>query len=718
MARQPDLISSPVACDNRRMHEARVGLALLTWAALGLACATPPASGPKSGEGADGVVIVGAGRGSERAPCQRPDEASIRPERKRALEAFSAGRLREAVTAFEAASRAHPEDLASQALLLASRERQATAASKTGPAFDNLPRMRLFPPRDGYKLVRAIDGVGTSQTTKLTRVSETPNLITDDDVWFKKHDVSEAELSRMRVRSEALPDAAPRTLLGARAQSMFSYPDHTIISYGPTLALLWPPNSVELFDVTGFAEITDARVVNQVLLLSTWRNGYSKDAGGKTGYIAAYSVRDGALLWQSEPLVTSMGGFVVTGEHIVSGYGFTAEPDFAYLLALANGKTLQKEALRSGPSMIVQRGDRILFRNYDTDAEFRLAPAPAAAPATGLPQQRDAGASKDERARLCQMERALLAIDRRSEVDLAKAIQELRREQADKEVVGALEGVHRFIQQQKGASPAIDLWSRPPVKLATPPWLPERRRAVGSPVTARPRLREISSASASAVRNMSPPGGAPFVPGRPSFLAPVLKGKLPAGARGDIPSSYGLEDLHAIIPDREDRLILVYGGRYLAVIRGNTTEALLDFESFLHPPKVDPQWAKFAVSDVTYALVREGVLFVANGGGSYAKEMGGKKGFVSALDLKTGELLWRSDPLVHGSGPFVIWRDFLVTGYGFTAEPDFVFMLRRDTGEVATKATIKSAPDDLQLSGDRLHVEAYEHVHDFELTAP
>jgi len=181
--------------------------------------------------------------------------------------------------------------------------------------------------------------------------------------------------------------------------------------------------------------------------------------------------------------------------------------------------------------------------------------------------------------------------------------------------------------------------------------------------------------------------------------------------------SYGLEDLYAIIPDQEDRLILVYGGRYLAVVRGNTTEALFDFESYLHPPKVDPQWAQFAVSDVTYALVREGVLFVANGGGSYAKEMGGKKGFVSALDLKTGELLWRSSPLVHGGGPFVFWRDFLITSYGFTAEPDYVYMLKRDTGEVATKASIKSAPDDMTLNGDRLHIEAYEHVHDFDVSA-
>jgi hypothetical protein len=367
--------------------------------------------------------------------------------------------------------------------------------------------------------------------------------------------------------------------------------------------------------------------------------------------------------------------------------------------------------------MIVQRGDRVLLRNYDTDAEFRLTPAPSSAPRAGLPQRSDGGASKDELARLCQVERAVVAIDQRSAADLEAAIKELRREQTDREIVASLEGVLRFLQQQKGASPAIDLWRRPPQRLAAPPWQAERRRAVGAPVTLRPQLREVASSAASPARNMTPLGGAPFVPGRPSFLAPVLKGKLPVGARSDIPSAYGFEDLHAIIPDQDDRLILIYGGRYLAVVRGSTTEALFDFESYRHPPKVDAQMAQFAVGDVTYALVREGVLFVANGGGSYAKDMGGKKAFVSALDLGTGELLWRSNPLVQGGGPFVIWRDFLITGYGFTAEPDFAFMLRRDTGEVATKAALKSAPDDIVLNGDRVRIEAYEHIHDFEVSA-
>ena len=64
-------------------------------------------------------------------------------------------------------------------------------------------------------------------------------------------------------------------------------------------------------------------------------------------------------------------------------------------------------------------------------------------------------------------------------------------------------------------------------------------------------------------------------------------------------------------------------------------------------------------------------LYVCNGGGSYAREVSGKKGFVTAIDLATGVLRWRSDPLVCNAATFAIAGDYLITGYGFTDESDF-----------------------------------------------
>src|SRR5439155_26840626 len=117
------------------------------------------------------------------------------------------------------------------------------------------------------------------------------------------------------------------------------------------------------------------------------------------------------------------------------------------------------------------------------------------------------------------------------------------------------------------------------------------------------------------------------------------------------------------------------------VVLGGAAFRIFDLEALRQPPKTNPQQELFAAQNVTSAAVSSGVLYVANGGGSYAREVFGKKGFLSAIDLASGKLLWRSQPLVANSA-FVLWGDFILTGYGFTEETDALFMLRRADGKV------------------------------------
>ena len=62
--------------------------------------------------------------------------------------------------------------------------------------------------------------------------------------------------------------------------------------------------------------------------------------------------------------------------------------------------------------------------------------------------------------------------------------------------------------------------------------------------------------------------------------------------------------------------------------------------------------------------------------------------YVSAIDVQTMKALWHSAPLVSNAANFEVVGDYLITGYGFTAEPDFLFVLRRDTGEAITKIPV------------------------------
>ena len=105
---------------------------------------------------------------------------------------------------------------------------------------------------------------------------------------------------------------------------------------------------------------------------------YAESSKGKNAYISAIRIADGALLWRSPPLVANARNFelVQVGQRrvLVTGYGFTAEPDFLYLLDPDTGRVLSKKKLRKGPSYIIARDGLIYVRTYDRDYVFRLQP--------------------------------------------------------------------------------------------------------------------------------------------------------------------------------------------------------------------------------------------------------------------------------------------------------------------------------------------------------
>jgi hypothetical protein len=95
-----------------------------------------------------------------------------------------------------------------------------------------------------------------------------------------------------------------------------------------------------------------------------------------------------------------------------------------------------------------------------------------------------------------------------------------------------------------------------------------------------------------------------------------------------------------------------------------------------------------------------GVLYVATGINGYAKEVKGKTGYLSAIEIKTGKLLWQSAPLVSNALNFVVYDAVIFCGYGFTNEPDFVFVLDKKTGKTLQKLPVASGPEYLHFQGD------------------
>jgi outer membrane protein assembly factor BamB len=159
-----------------------------------------------------------------------------------------------------------------------------------------------------------------------------------------------------------------------------------------------------------------------------------------------------------------------------------------------------------------------------------------------------------------------------------------------------------------------------------------------------------------------------------------------------------------------DTVLLAYGmdgnsARYLVAVDASTRKHryALDLEAFGHPPgggEYEP---------IVWAWERGGVLYVSHAHLTYASATRNRNGYVSAIRVPQGRLLWRSPALVANSRSFVVTRDLVVSGYGFTAERDFLYALDRRTGRVVDRLAVPTAPETIRLRDGRLAVRTYDH---------
>jgi len=120
----------------------------------------------------------------------------------------------------------------------------------------------------------------------------------------------------------------------------------------------------------GILEMSHAVLIDDVLYFDSNYNGYASIAREKTGYLSALDLSDGRILWTTKNLVASFWGFLVHGDVVVAGYGFTAEPDYLYLIDRRCGKLLQTIRLKTAHEILIRRGERLYVRCYDHDYVF------------------------------------------------------------------------------------------------------------------------------------------------------------------------------------------------------------------------------------------------------------------------------------------------------------------------------------------------------------
>jgi len=222
------------------------------------------------------------------------------------------------------------------------------------------------------------------------------NGITDDEAWFETVGASRentalppgaeavpatskfgklkfyrglADQSRLAIYESITPrkGADKDKGLGSIYDQEFSYVAVVLDSRNRVL---------KAFDLADFfpsiLEMTNVDVSGSVLYFDSNYNGYAEITRNKTGYLIAMDLADGRVLWTTPALTASFRGFLLVDDHIIAGYGFTAEPDYLYVVNRHTGAIEQRQKLKSAHDFLYRKGNRLYVRCYDTNYVFEF----------------------------------------------------------------------------------------------------------------------------------------------------------------------------------------------------------------------------------------------------------------------------------------------------------------------------------------------------------
>jgi hypothetical protein len=165
-----------------------------------------------------------------------------------------------------------------------------------------------------------------------------------------------------------------------------------------------------------------------------------------------------------------------------------------------------------------------------------------------------------------------------------------------------------------------------------------------------------------------------------------------------------------------NRIFAVYGkdgatGRYLiAYTKSGSTLYAFDFKNYAWPPRIRPGEREFVYEQPVWAQEVGGTLYVETAHSTYASSSYSQNGYITAIDLGARRAIWRSPALVANANTFLVTPHYLISGYGFTKEPDYLYVLDRKTGKIVDRLLLPTAPEQITRQGSLIHVRTYDHV--------
>lgn len=337
---------------------------------------------------------------SSEKPAQGSSQA-IEPEdeqtRRKGLALLDEGKFSEAREVFESLLDAYPGNVSLRALRDAAAKSESDVRSGAVESLANRTPKLLPEPPWKYTLGTRVEVAQMGPQPKLKALSRERNAVVDDEAWFAENDL---QLPLWEVPNEfrgitgALPQYVPPKFGNFRIIQAIDHGDHAVLVYGPDFGAGWIVAIVDaqgaltgFFDFSAYVRAPKVRrgdeafvdqgvqwaeVHDGVLYVSHGHRTYAASSGGMTAYVTALDAASGEVLWRSAPKVSSTMNFVLHEGWIITGYGFTAEPDHLVLLDQRTGKVAKKIKLKTGPDFVVPKGDELYVRTYDMNYVFEL----------------------------------------------------------------------------------------------------------------------------------------------------------------------------------------------------------------------------------------------------------------------------------------------------------------------------------------------------------
>ena len=179
-------------------------------------------------------------------------------------------------------------------------------------------------------------------------------------------------------------------------------------------------------------------------------------------------------------------------------------------------------------------------------------------------------------------------------------------------------------------------------------------------------------------------------------------------------SPFHEDDVFEYIPYNPVGYSYMYTGLQVYEKDGQNLIYDLNLESLCNGPDNRDNDTSDTNQFIRYELTVDNILYVEIGHNEYSSnEM--NSNYIVAIDLDTKEVLFRSEPLVANAGNFLIADDCIICGYGFTAEPDYIYILDRFTGERLEAIKVNSAPEQFEMVDDTLYVATYNTAYTYKI---